>query len=56
MKNKFKKGTRGMNIDQALQLAQDYLQKGNLPQAEYMLREILKIQPNNINMRQGVSP
>jgi tetratricopeptide (TPR) repeat protein len=37
-----------MDIDQAFQLAQEYLQKGNLLQAENMFGEILKIQPNNI--------
>jgi len=36
-----------MNIEERFQLALEHYQAGNLEQAEYIYKEILKIQPNN---------
>lgn len=42
--------TRDMNFDQLLKSAFTYYQAGNLPQAEHICREILKVQPDNADI------
>jgi predicted O-linked N-acetylglucosamine transferase (SPINDLY family) len=37
-----------MNINKAIQLAFEHYQQGNLHKAEYIYREILKVQPDNV--------
>ena len=37
-----------MNINKTIQLAFEHYQQGNLHKAEYIYREILKVQPDNV--------